>query len=464
MTIGQLPDNVLLEIFRFYRVAVLRFRDYTWNWYTLAHVCSRWRQVILASPHLLDPRLICTARTPVMEMLDVYPTFPIIIDCQHLVSSISHTFMGWGNIIAALRCRDQACWISLSGLTGPLLGFFVTMMKDPFPALTFLELRSNDGIDGLAPVLPEAFLGQFAPRLQYLILQGISFPTLPSLLFSADDLVSLHLADIPITGCIAPEVLTVSLSALPRLRWLIIMFTSPTPLTNRTAQQPPPITRAVLPSLTFLSFRGASEYIEDLVARIRAPRLNHINTQFFEQALFDTPELFRFISRSRKLRSLNRATVSFYHSLAKIVFGSSEGTLRPRHVSLGISCGGSNRQISSVAQICSQYMPLLSNVKWLNIKGGECLQPGWQDETNSAQWLELLHPFTAVERLHISERLGPLIVRAFQGLTGERATVLPLLHSLFLQGLLPSASVREVIDPFITARHLSGCPIAVRWG
>ena len=465
VTIGSLPDNVLLEIFGFYRLTVIRFRDCAWDWHMLARVCSRWRQIVLASPHLLDLRLTFTESSPVVEMLNAFPAFPIIISYRHNAPPLHHISQDWGNIFAALWHRDQARWISLSHLTSSLLETFVTVMQEPFPSLTFLELRSNDGIDEIVQVLPDTFLGGSAPRLQYLILQDIPFPALPALLYSANDLVSLHLADIPITGYISPEALAIGLSVLPRLTWFIITFASPTPSLDRTGPRPPPPTCAVLPSLNFLSFRGTSEYFEDLVARISAPLLNLVNTQFFDQLVFDIPQLFLFIGRSRRLSSPKRATVSFYHSFTKIVLGPREGKVGPRHFSLRMLCGGSTRQVSFVKQICNQSLPLLSHVERLDVKGSRCLQPGWQDDLKSAQWLELLHPFVAVEKLHISERLGPLVVAALQELTGEKATaVLPMLHSLFLEGLLPSLSVREAITPFMDARHLSGRPIAIRWG
>lgn len=466
-TIGSLPDNILLEIFGFYRLGVMRFRDCAWNWHTLAHVCSRWRQIILASPHPLDLHLICTDRTPVMEMFGAFPTFPIVISYLHNATPLHHLSQDWGNIYVALGRRDQTRWISLSRLTSFLLEIFVTAMQEPYPSLTFLELQLNDGDSEMVQVLPDTFLGRSAPSLQYLILQGIPFPTLPELLFSANNLVSLHLADIPIIGYISPEALATGLSALPRLTWLIIKFSSPTPPPDRTYPRPLPVTCAVLPSLTFLTFRGIAEYLEDLVARISAPLLDLVNTSFFDQLTFDVPQLFRSIGSSRKLRSPKRATVSFYHSFAKIVFGPREGKAGPRHFSLRILCGGSNRQVSSLTRICNQSLPLLSRVERLDVKGGSCLQPGWHGDMNSAQWLELLRPFVAVERLHISERLGPLIVPAFHELTGDRATaMLPALHSLFLEGLLPSVSVseREAIAPFKAARHDSGRPIAILWG
>jgi hypothetical protein len=467
VTIGSLPDNILLEIFGFYRSAVMSFRDCAWDWYTLTHVCSRWRQIILASSHFLDLRLICTDRTPVIEILDAFPTFPIIISYLHNASPPYDIPQDVGNIYIALGRHDQARWISLTHLTSLLLEIFVSVMQEPFPSLTFLELQSNDGNDEIVQALPNTFLGMSAPCLQYLILQGIPFPSLPELLFSTNHLVSLHLADIPITGYISPEALATGLSMLPRLTWLIVTFSSPTPPIDRTYQRSPPVTSAVLPSLTFLSFRGITEYLEDLVARISAPLLNLVRTSFFDQLTFDIPQLFRFIGRSKKLRSPKRATVSFYHSFANIVFGPREGIVRPRHFSLRILCGGSNRQVSSVTRICNQALPLLSKVERLDVKGGSCLQPAWQDDMHSTQWLELLHPFFAVERLHISERLGPLVIPAFQELTGERATaVLPELQSLFLEGLLPSVSVsvQEAIALFRTARHTLGRPIAILWG
>jgi len=83
---------------------------------------------------------------------------------------------------------------------------------------------------------------------------------------------------------------------------------------------------------------------------------------------------------------------------------------------------------------------------------------------NSAQWLELLRPFAAVQRLHISERLAPLVLPALRGLTREGAiAVLPVLDNLSLE-LLPSVPLRVEINPFMAARHLLGRPIAIRWG
>ena len=89
-------------------------------------------------------------------------------------------------------------------------------------------------------------------------------------------------------------------------------------------------------------------------------------------------------------------------------------------------------------------------------------RPRWQDDIKDSQWLEVLHPFTALKDLHISREFLPRIASAFQELTGERVTeVLPSLQNLFLEALHPSGPVREAIEKFVAARQLAGHPIVV---
>ena len=98
-------------------------------------------------------------------------------------------------------------------------------MQEPYPVLTTLELWLDDK---MALVLPDTFLGGFAPCLQRVWLEGLVFPALPKLLLSAVDLVSLLLDKIPPnTGYISPKVMATSLSMLIRLKYLRIDFRSP---------------------------------------------------------------------------------------------------------------------------------------------------------------------------------------------------------------------------------------------
>jgi hypothetical protein len=70
----------------------------------------------------------------------------------------------------------------------------------------------------------------------------------------------------------------------------------------------------------------------------------------------------------------------------------------------------------------------------------------WQDDIDSSQWLELLHPFTAVKELHIS-KFTQSIAPALQELIGERGTeVLLALQSLLLEEPLPSAVEEAIVS------------------
>ena len=143
-------------------------------------------------------------------------------------------------------------------------------MKEPFPVLTRLPIRSDDS---KVPVLPKGFLGRSAPHLREIALSGIPYPALPALLLSASHLVTLELHRIPPTGCISPQAMVTCLAALPGLNASDLQFQ---PAISRPGRTLPPATRIILPVLTSFEFRGASEYLEDLVAQIDSPQLDRI--------------------------------------------------------------------------------------------------------------------------------------------------------------------------------------------
>ena len=454
VTITSLPSHVLLDVFDFYRLLLWNQWDEVWKWQTLAHVCSRWRQIVFESPRRLDLRLTCTGRKIVREMLDAFPNFPININYQHNPQSLHDTREYLNNILAALECRGQARRISLTGRLNPLLKTLVTRMQEPFPALTSLELMSNDGVE-TAPVIPDTFLGRSAPSLQSLNLGGISFPGLPNLLFSARDLVSLKLTQIPIS----PEALADNLSALPRLTSFILH--SATSHSDRTIRRPPPLTGTIVPSLTSFTFYGAIKYLEDLVAPISAPLLEFAAINL-DQPSFVTPQLFRFLSRSEILKSLKRLGIRFEQNLIQIASFPSATTPRPGYLTLRVVCQESAWRVTLAAQLCSQSSPLFSEVEKLEINGIGGYQSIRQDHINQIQWLEVFRPFTAVQKLHISDYMMPLFLPALRGLAEEEAKeLLPALHSLVFTLLQPNEYMSDVIRSFSTARRFFGRPVGV---
>ncbi|KAH9037545.1 hypothetical protein EDB84DRAFT_1138187 [Lactarius hengduanensis] len=232
-TIYVLPDNVLLEIFDSFKKDLWYITATGWKWCFLAHVCRRWRQIIFESPQRLNLQIRCTFGTPVREGLGIWPPIPIAIDFRSPYDDGLPPDEE-DNVMAALEHPGRVCYLRLKA-TRLQLEKMVTVMQEPFPALTHLDI-SLDGQH--APVLPAEFLRGSAPRLRKFRLTGIPFPALPTLLMSASNLVFLFLQKIPPTGYISPEVMVGCLAALHRLETFVLKFQLATPHPHRMHSHP----------------------------------------------------------------------------------------------------------------------------------------------------------------------------------------------------------------------------------
>jgi hypothetical protein len=359
------------------------------------------------------------------------------------------------NIIGALEHNDRVCQIDLRYLSSSQLEYATNSaaMQKSFPELTDLRLAIN-GDDRPSPILPNSFLSGAAPRLRKLYLAGVPFPGLPKLLLSATHLVDLDLDHIPRSGYIPPEVMATSLSALTSLESLCLHFPYPRPRTALESRRPPPppLTRSILPSLTVIIFRGASEYLEVILARIEAPRLDYLNITFFNQIIFDTPQLFQFISRRPTLRALEKGSIAF-HSKA-IIFDFRSQTSEYEVLSVQMRCAVPEWQLSSLEQVCSgtSSLPPVSTLEDLYIFENREYPLRWQDDNENTLWLDLLRSFVALKNLYLSEEFVPRIAPALQELVGGRTTeVLPTLENIFLEGFQPSGPLHEGIEKFVAA-------------
>jgi hypothetical protein len=450
MTIDILPDDVLLEIFDFLVVESNGPRAEDW-WRTLVHVCRKWRIVIFGSPHRLNLRLVCSERTAVREMLDVWPPLPIVIH------NLACPKLG-DNIIAVLENNDRVCQIRMNlDLQWEKI---LDAMQEPFPALTHLILSSDIEI---TRVVPDSFMGGSAPRLQYLDLKRVPIPGLPKLLSSATGLVHLILRRVPHSGYISPEAIVTCLSALPRLETLHLAFDSRRSRPNRECQRLSPPTRSVLPALIMFHFTGVTEYLEDLVAGIDSPLLDCLEIVLFHQLISDAPQLIQFISRTPTLKVHHRARVDFSDSHVRVTFSKTSSS--NYHLTLKIVCGQPEWQFSSVTQICTSFFPryFIHMVERLYIRERIYSTLEWLDDIEDSKWLELLHPFTAVKDLHLSKEFAPRIAPYLQGLVGGRTMeVLPALQNLLLSKD-PSGPLKESIGKFVAARQLSNHPVAIKF-
>jgi hypothetical protein len=459
--IDMLPDEALLEIFDSYkRITRGSIVKPVWKWQTLAHVCRRWRNIILASPRRLELRITCTHRTPTRKYLDIWPPFPISIIYFDLGKKMDAE--GEDNIIAAMEQRDRVFQITLFNLTNSVLKRLAILMEEPFPALRYLDLSS---LDATAPALPR-LLGGSAPYLRSIALHGIpllAFPASSNLVLSAN-LIFLSLFRIPDTGYISPPAMVSVLRALTNLNTLSIQFLSSSSPSRPLEMRPLSRTRAVLPALIDFKFGGASEYLEDFIARIDIPLLARLQISASD-LLFNIPRLKEFIDRTERFKLLDQVDVLLSPWSIRASLRSATGL--PAALILESTSRVADRQVSSMGRVCKQLSPLLSQVERLGIRHYPWGQLKWQDNNDAdpTQWLELLIPFVFVKSLYVSEPLGPRLACSLQELNGERVTeFLPALQNLFLEGLQPSGTELEGMKAFVATRQFSDQPVVLqRW-
>ena len=463
VTIQALPDEVLLEIFTRDRgFALERLSLGPWKWQRLAHVCQRWRSLIFTSPCRLELRLYYTYRKPVTQDLSCWPPLPIAIFYPRFPPSGTADHKDEANVLAALKHRNRVCEINFA-LTSPLLERSALLMQEPFPALEQLRLRSRDS--ATRPLtLPSAFLGGSAPRLREIYLQSIAFPTLPQLLLSTPHLVSLQLDEIPRAETFSPEMLVNGLSASTQLQCLKLhfMFSVSHPGQSDARQLSTSSSYISLSSLTEFQFKGASEYLEDLVARVDAPSLQNLSVTFFDQPVFEIPQLSRFIGRTERLTSPRKASIQFSVKDVAITEQFQESPCPPE-IRLQLSCRDLGRRIASISHMCRQLSPLLLTVERLDIKAFLLFSTRrQQDQIDPTHWLDLFRSFQGVKTLEVTDTLARNIALALEHATeGITQDVFLALCDLRLNRSRESLSASIV--KFTAARQLSGRPISVHY-
>ena len=364
------------------------------------------------------------------------------------------------NIVPVLEHNHRIGRIDVKEFPVSKLENVLAAMHQPFPALIFLQLWSGNE-DELVSAIPDSFLGGSAPHLQTLILDHIPFPGLPNLLLSATHLVEITLFRIPYSMYLPPEMMVDCLSVLSRLEVLIFEFESSQSRDDQNSRPSPPPTRVFLPVLTEFCYRGLNTYLEGLVAPIDAPLLDKLEIFLFHEPIMDTPELTQFINRSPNLNleAHDNAQVQFVPEKVSVSFRWASN----KWLELGISYEESYLELSSLAQLCTSSFPqgFIPAVGHLSINWYDPLESLDLEYAGNSQWLELLRPFTGARVLYICQETVPRIAPALQELVGERVTeVLPGLVRLETTFTTPGR-VHEGIAEFVSARQLSGNPIAL---
>lgn len=353
----------------------------------------------------------------------------------------------------ALSRSDRTREINLdvtSSMTGPV----VNVIRKACQALESIRITVID-VTGSPKRVRNAFLGGSAPHLRELKLDGIAFPfrAIRQVLLSTNNLVELDLSNTPVSGYFSPHALVAALSASVKLRRLTIGFHYPASLPIQSRTSPPP-QYVTLPSLVFLGFHGASEYLEELVAQVGLPALHDITIRLFNQIFFEIPQFCQFISRLDALESPNLVMVTYSVESVKVSLIQTGKSLDGDCI-LSTSCRRLDWQLSFVTQILNQFSPLLSSIRSLSFEKSHELPTG-EEDMDSTQWLELLQPFSHVSQVLVWEKqLLPGIVQALATEDTE-AGVLPRMTSLYLSEYSNFPYVAKAAKQFVSTRRLSG--------
>jgi hypothetical protein len=449
-----LNNDILLNIFYLYRLHIrdeehgekIRFRwDRQRWWYKLAQVSRKWRQVILASPNQLDIHLLCTYGVPIAEMLAHSPPFPITI--WYTDDDREMTAKDEEGALLALSHRDRVHRIAL-WMPAPNLCKFITAMDEEYPIVECICIGSRPR-DSPSPTFPKTFQ---APNLRHVwtTWRPIGSP----LLTATMGLTNLELMDIPPSPWFPPTYILRQLSLMPQLETLRIHFCAPHP--NRDVE-PSTMTHVTLPNLHMFSFRGVSAYLEGF-ARIRAPTLNIVDVQFFNQLTFDVPRLLQFIQSSESL-GFNAVKLAFDRNFVDLM-AAGDQSWRRCPLRLQILCKDFDWQVASAVQILDTLSPVLSGMEELTL--GHVAQnrlSKLHDEVDRTQWRKLFRPFNNVKTLCVPDSLSSRLSRSLHSEDGE--IPLELLPNLLVLQHLDGSSFGNVFTSFINERVAVGHPVCL---
>ena len=426
-------------------------------WYGLAHVCRRWRNIILGSASYLELSLVCTFGTPVQDMLAHSPHLPLAVDYHENGREI--TTDDEEGIIFALKQRERVLRVRLRvPVTG--LQKFNAAMNDEYPILEFLVIELPPEDKSTILNFPETFQ---APRLRHLNLIGFALPIGCPLLTTAVGLVTLSLHMVHPSTYFQPNTLLQWISFMPQLEMISIVFefSIPSRDVKRQLKHTPIIAHVTLPNLHHFEFRGIPSYLEALVHRITTPRLERLLIGFFNQLTFSVPRLLQFINAAENVRFGSAKFRFFSNGVVVTVYPREEAAMPV--IGINVFCWHLDWQVSSMAQIINSLSQAFHAVEHLTLKHEEHFQSSEEhDEVSRTEWRRLLRPFNNVKTLRIDNGILEELSRCLQSEGGEHPLeVLPELQELTYYG---SGNIGDGFASFVDARRNAGRPITLdRW-
>ena len=470
-SIHILDNDSLLHIFYHYRPFILGEDGHPndrilggdpeegWDlgrwWYELAHVCQRWRNIILQSASYLGVSLVCTTGTPVADMLAYSPPLPLDVDYQFDEDN-DITAEDEEGAFLALEQYNRVRRIRLI-IPATSLQKFIVAMDDEYSILEYLIIIDPDGDTRSSFILPEALQ---APNLRHLVLTGFALPIGCRLLTTAVGLNTLCLFMAQPSTYFHPNTLLQWVSFMPQLETLAIRFPSPVPNCEIERQLSHiPITTAVtLPNLRIFSFSGVRTYLEGLICRVATPRLEMLRLNFSNQLTFSVPRCLQFVNATENLM-FKSAKFKFADEKVEVkVYSQEEAEMYT--LKIDVNCWHLDWQVSSAAQISNSLSPAFSAVEHLTLEHEAHVQSSEEhDEADPSEWRKLLGSFRNAKTLHIASGLVEELSCCLKTDGGELPLeLLPELQELTYSG---SGDTGNVFTSFVNARQDAGHPLTL---
>ena len=466
--IHNLDDDSLLHVFYLLRPFLLgededdnvRFwggrKSWTHGrwWYRLAHVCQRWRAIILGSASHLDLSLVCTYGTHVADMLAHSPHLPLVVDHYYTPKGHDITINDEERITLALKKRDRVRRVRLR-MSATCLQKFIATMDEEYQILEFLVIELPIEDNSTILILPETLQ---APHLRHLRLIGFALPIRSQLLTTAVGLAALSLHMVHPSTYFHLNTLIQCISLIPQLETLEIYFKLSIPnhgVERQLAHTPIIVT---LPNLRYFWFHGVSTYLDALVHRIATPRLEKFQFQFFNQLTFSVPRLQQFVNATESLR-FDSAIFTFSDRYVDAVV-YLHGETEIYTIGMIVFCWHLDWQVSSMAQISNSLGQIFSAVERLDLQRKEHRRSSKEhNEVDRSEWRKLLRPFRNVKTLHIGDKLVKDLSRCLQLEDGELP--LELLPELQELRCPRRDDTGDTFTSFINARQNAGRPITL---
>ena len=333
----------------------------------------------------------------------------------------------------------------------------VAAMSNEYPIMEYLIIGYREEDKSSILMFPETLQ---APLLRCLTLIGFALPIGSRLLTTAVGLVTLFLYMVHPSTYFHPNALLQWLSSMPQLETLSVYFHFATP--NRDVERQvthTPVTMAVaLPNLHCFGFRGVGTYLEAILHRITAPRLEKLGIYIYNQLVFSVPRLLQFMSTTENLM-FKIAEFEFVDH-AVIVYVYPHAKAKRSALTLTVRCCHLDWQVYSAAQIFNSLSPTLSAVDHLTLERSVHSQSSEEhNEADPTEWRNLLRSFRNVKTLRVAKGLVEELSRCLELDDGERPLeLLPELQELTYSG---SGNTGDAFSSFIDARQGAGRSITL---